>query len=59
MATAMNDKKPTEKKTTDADHVAMLVRIYRSARIAGDKELAESAKGELAKHGIQIGEVSQ
>jgi hypothetical protein len=40
---------------TDAERVATLVRIYRSAILGGDDELAESVRDELLLFGIRIG----
>ena len=51
MATALQNR-----NVSDADRVATLVRIYRSAILSGDRELAEIARTELLSFGIRIGE---
>ncbi len=50
MATVLRDQ-----AATDAERVATLVRIYRSAILGEDDELAESVQGELLLLGIRIG----
>ena len=51
-------KKKSKSDVVNADQIATLIRIFRSAVLSGDKSLSDAASVNLAKRGIRTADLA-